>query len=80
MTIVKHRRAVDPCLEDFSVRLIKARNAKGWSAYDLAREAKIPQSSIWNLESKVSCANAATLVRLCRALGVSADWILGLEQ
>ncbi|OUM85675.1 MAG: hypothetical protein BAA01_09405 [Bacillus thermozeamaize] len=51
---------------------------KGWTKYRLAKEARLPQSTITSLLSgRVKYPSAETLIKIANALGVSASELLG---
>jgi transcriptional regulator with XRE-family HTH domain len=65
---------------DLPIRLIKARNFRGWSSFQLANAAKLSASVVCNIENERNSPTAYTIVRLCKALNVSADYLLGLKE
>lgn len=61
----------------FGERIRAARDERGWSASDLAREAGVDASLISTYESGKRKEPAAPyLVKLSKALGVTAEWLL----
>lgn len=60
-------------------RLLIARRRAGLSQGDLAQRARVHISDISKYERGRSVPTLARLARLCRALGVSADYLLGLS-
>jgi transcriptional regulator with XRE-family HTH domain len=60
-------------------RLLIARRRAGLSQGDLAQRAGVHISDISKYERGRSVPTLARLARLCRALGVSADYLLGLS-
>lgn len=71
-------------LRELSERLDEAmRNydgGKGITELELSRISKVPKASIYNILRKDNNPQAKTLIKLCDALHVSADWLLGLKQ
>lgn len=62
-------------------RIRKSREALGYSREALAEKADLATSFIGTIELGTGSFTAETLIKLCRALGVSADYILfGNEQ
>ena len=65
----------------FGKRLSTARDACGFSQSELARISGVGQNQISNLEAgKKPSVRADTVVRLCEALKVRADYLLGMEM
>ena len=50
--------------------VVERRNALGLSQRDLAEQCGIPQSSIGRIESFQTTPNLATLLKICRVLGL----------
>lgn len=73
-------RRTRPEHRDLPVRLIRARNSKNWNAFDLAKATGCSPSVICNIENERNSPTAYTIVRLCKALDVSADYLLGLKE
>ena len=59
-------------------RLQEARKRRGLTQSELSRRAGMTPAAIWQIEAGQRQPAADTIIRLCRALGVSADWLLGL--
>lgn len=66
--------------ETLGERIKSARLALGWTQSELARRAKLTPAAIWQLEAGEREPTARTICKLCRALRISADWFLGLDQ
>jgi transcriptional regulator with XRE-family HTH domain len=61
--------------DTFAVRLARLREARGWSAYRLAKEAGVTSGQLSHLESGRRGPTLETARKLARALGVSlAEW------
>jgi transcriptional regulator with XRE-family HTH domain len=59
-------------------RLKAARERKGWSQRDLAKESGVPYSTIWRLENGATLDPKGRLLhKLATALEVSVDYLLG---
>jgi transcriptional regulator with XRE-family HTH domain len=69
-------------LDRFGDRLKQARGARGLSQADLAAalSGEVTQSAVSYWESGKNLPTLDTFVALTQALGVSADWLLGLES
>jgi len=65
---------------DLGERIAAARERKGMSQCELAALLGVHQQSIAAWERKVSAIRSDTLIKLARALDVSADELLGLES
>ena len=78
--VPSQRKETVPETKELPVRLMRARNAKGWSAFDLAKAIPCSASVICNIENERNSPTAYTIVRLCKALGISADYLLGLKE
>ena len=61
-------------------RLKEARRARGLTQAELGRLVGVGKSAISQYEHGLRLPETAILVRLAGALGVSADWLLGLED
>ena len=64
----------------FATRLVEARKAKGWSQMRLAVEMNMHQQTISFWEIDRSTPRAAKLVKLASVLGVSLDWLMGIDE
>lgn len=59
-------------------RLKAARERKGWSQRDLAKESGVPYSTIWRLENGATLDPKGRLLhKLATSLDVSVDYLLG---
>ena len=65
---------------ELGTRLWKARVAAGKSIQQLSEETGISRRSIGYYESGETDVKAGKLAVLCRTLGVSSDWLLGLAD
>lgn len=61
--------------ESIAPRLISAREALGWSQRDLEARSGVRKTTISDLEQGPADPKRSTLIRLARALGVSAAWL-----
>lgn len=64
----------------FSVRLKELRTEKGLSQRDLANATKLSQSAIVHWENNRRVPSADIIIIFARYFGVSADYLLGLED
>jgi transcriptional regulator with XRE-family HTH domain len=61
-------------------RLGACQKDKGWTNAELARRAGLNQTLLWKiLEGQRPKISAVTVKRLARALGVSTDYLLGMD-
>ena len=61
-------------------RLKQALKKKGWSQKDLSKETGISEASI-SLYMHADCnATVNTIMKICRALDISTDYLLGIEK
>ncbi len=67
-------------MDIFQQRLKEIRIEKGVSQVELARLVQTTNDSIYSWEKGRSQPSVEAIRRLCRALGVSADYLLGLER
>jgi len=66
-------------MELVGVRVRERRVHKGWSPYDLARESRVSQATIWRLENGAKRrVDIGVVRRLALALGTSVDYLIGL--
>lgn len=76
-------RAITPApqswLDGLAARIVLARDEAGWSQVQLAREVGCCRNMIIKMEKGQNQPSAHMLLRLCRALGVSADYPLGMK-
>lgn len=64
----------------FSKRLKKLRIKKGLSQKALAEKIKIHQSTICDYEKNVIIPKIDVIIKLCKVLDCSSDYLLGLED
>ena len=61
-------------------RVERCRTEKGWTRAELARRASVNQTHLWKiLSGKRPRIEAVTVKRLARALGVTTDYLLGMD-
>ena len=66
-------------MQELGKRIVATREQIGWSQRDLVRVSGVGQNNLSALEQgKKPSVRADTVVRLAEALGVSADYLLGL--
>jgi transcriptional regulator with XRE-family HTH domain len=61
-------------------RIRSAREAAGLSQPELARRVGTSQSQIWSWEAERKMPRLDSLALVATTLGVSADWLLGIES
>jgi transcriptional regulator with XRE-family HTH domain len=66
--------------DNFAVRLIRMRSQKGLRSADLARLMGVSGGMLWNLEAGKVQPAGRTLVKACRVLECSADYLLCLSD
>ena len=66
--------------EMIRLRVIERRQELGWSQTQLAEVCGLTQASVSHLESGKHSLSAETLRKVALGLGVSTDWLLGMEQ
>ena len=67
-------------LKEFGARLERTRKRHGLTQIELAGLIGQKQANYWKLESGNVSPRGDTIYSLCRALGVSADYLLGLSR
>lgn len=75
----QYARHITPC-PGIGARVKEARLAKGLVVHQAAVAAGCTDSQFYRVEAGHSAPGAAFLRGLCLALGVSADWLLGLKE
>jgi transcriptional regulator with XRE-family HTH domain len=66
---------------NFAERLRQARQRSGWSQTELGKRSGVHHMAISRLErGDKKDVTGGTLRKLAMALGVSADWLLGIED
>lgn len=66
-------------VEKYGERLKVARKAKGLTQTEIATKLGITQKSYQRMESGAHDLKMSTIYQLCKALEISADWLLGLK-
>ncbi|MDR2861414.1 MAG: helix-turn-helix domain-containing protein [Syntrophobacterales bacterium] len=56
---------------DILDRIVELRDERGWSNYKLAKEAKLPQSTLTNMFKRDNSPTITTLISICDAFGVT---------
>ena len=64
----------------FAIRLRELRTEKGLSMKQLAREINATDGAVSNWENCVNEPKISYLIKLAKFFGVSADYLLGLED
>lgn len=64
----------------YGKRIRELREEKGWSQSELARRMNCVQKSVSRYECETADLGTEEIVKLCRIFGVSADFLLGLED
>lgn len=66
--------------DSFAIRLLRAQSLRKMSQAQLSVASGINHCTISNLQSGIRSPNMTTLVKLARALQVSADYLCGLKE
>jgi DNA-binding XRE family transcriptional regulator len=72
---------MNPCVPATSVgwRIRRARNTQQRTMTDVGHSVGVTRHSVSNWEGDVSYPELRTLIKLCTSLGVSSDYLLGLD-
>lgn len=66
--------------ERIGARVRQRREELRLSLAELAERTEVSKTHLWQVEKGLSEPGVGVIVRLCRALGVSADWLLGIGE
>ncbi len=69
-----------PLCERIGQRVRERRTGLRLSLDRLAEMTELSKTGLWELEKGRTEPRAGTLLRLCRVLGCSADWLLGVNE
>lgn len=62
-------------------RLKEARTRKGLTQAEIAKELEVTYQAYQKLESgRTEDMRVSTAIKLCKILGISSDWLLGLTE
>lgn len=67
-------------MENYGTRLKQARKDKGYTQTEIAKIMNVPQQNWQRYESGTLDLKMSTICRICKALNISADWLLGLDM
>jgi transcriptional regulator with XRE-family HTH domain len=68
-------------MEGFGQRIIDSRERNGWTRRELAKRSGLHEQHLLKIEQGLrKRIEGDTLIRLARALGCSADYLLGLKE
>lgn len=67
-------------MENYGTRLKEARKNRGYTQTEIAKVMNIPQQNWQRYESGTLDLKMSTIYRICKALNISADWLLGLKE
>ena len=67
-------------MSEFSARMREAREKRGVGKTEAAKMIGVGQRVVRYWENGQRVPNAWSLYQICQAYGVSADWLLGLEE
>lgn len=66
-------------IQGMSERLEEAIEKSGKTITEISKAANVTRPAIYNILNYESGGTALTVARLCAALNISADWLLGLK-
>lgn len=67
-------------MEGFGTRVLKLRDQHGWTRRELARRSGLHENHLRKVEmGERMHIEGETIIKLCRALGCSADYLLGIS-
>ena len=66
-------------MDNYGIRLRQARKNKGLTQTELAEKLGITQKSYQRMETGAHDLKMSTIYQLCKALNISADWLIGLN-
>lgn len=67
-------------MQNYGVRLKQARQSKGLTQIELAEILGISQTSYQRMETGVHDMKMSSIYKICKALEISSDWLLGLSE
>lgn len=67
-------------MENYGLRLKKARKEKGYTQTEIAKLMQIPQQNWQRYESGKLDLKMSTIIKICSTLNISSDWLLGLQE
>ena len=67
-------------MQSYGTRLKEARISKGFTQVEMANKLGIPQQTWQRYETGKFDLKMSTIYNICRALDISADWLLGLSD
>lgn len=76
----KRGKQPNPNKSIFAKRMSDSRRAKGWTQWEFAELLGSTHMSIVYWETDRRKPRIDTLVKMVKLLGVSADWLLGVEE
>ena len=67
-------------MQNYGKRIKESRDAAGLTQQQAANMLQIPQQTWQRYESGKLDLKMSTIYNICKALSISADWLLGLEE
>lgn len=67
-------------MQDYGKRLKQARLNKGYTQVEIATKLGIPQQTWQRYETGKYDLKMSSIYNICKALEISADWLLGLKE
>lgn len=68
------------CLKDILVTITNLREARGWTEYQLAENAGLPQSTISSWYRKKMIPTVPSLMKICNAFGITLSQLFSDED
>ncbi len=67
-------------MKDILTEIVKLREARGWSEYQLAEKAGLPQSTISSWYRKRAQPSVSSLEKICDTFGISMSYLFAEEE
>lgn len=67
-------------MQNYGKRLKEARKAKGLTQTELAEILEISQTSYQRMETGQHDMKMSNILKICKILDISADWLIGLSD
>lgn len=67
-------------MQNYGERIKEARKERGYTQVEAAEKAGVQQQVWQRYESGKFDLKMSSIVNICKTLGISADWLLGLKE
>ena len=67
-------------MQNYGKRLKEARKAKGLTQVEIAEILDISQTSYQRMETGEHDMKMSNIIKICRTLDISADWLIGVDD